>query len=482
MSIAPDLSRLPRALAAAAIALLLLGSPPARSVESGSPVSAAPATDAASPPGPAPAAAPAPVAPAPAAPTTTVTAPPPAPAPAAPAAVAPAAPAPAAPPPAPAAAAPAPPPAPAAAAPAAPAPAQPALTVTAAPSVGGINNQTARYLAGLAPLPDSPIAALAREDGWREHARFFDHAFGELERTQLTRIRAWSKTQLRTHRPTMFYMFSGPDYLYADAFFPDASTYVLAGLEPVGQIPELLKMPHGALGPALRNMTNSMHSVLNFSFFKTHDMRQELSTGRLGGTTPILLVFLARAGKIVHEITLVALDAEGVEHAESEHIKSTAHGVKITFSGGDGRLQTLYYFSTNLADDGFPRGGLMPFCEKLAPADSLIKSASYLMHSGGFTKVRDFLVAHSATLLEDDSGIPLAYFDRRKWELKPFGHYLQPLGIFPNTYQPKLAELFRKSAAPINFGVGYRWHPNESNLLLAVRDDSTGAGALAAPK
>src|ERR1700722_9084807 len=436
MSIAPDLSRLPRALAAAAIALLLLGSPPARSVESGSPVSAAPATDAASPPRPAP----------------------------------------------PAAGAPAPPPAPAAAAPAAPAPAQPALTVTAAPSVGGINNQTARYLAGLAPLPDSPIAALAREDGWREHARFFDHAFGELERTQLTRIRAWSKTQLRTHRPTMFYMFSGPDYLYADAFFPDASTYVLSGLEPVGQIPELLKMPRGALGPALRNMTNSMHSVLNFRFFNTHDMRQELSTGRLGGTTPILLVSLARAGKIVHEITLVALDAEGVEHAESEHIKSTAHGVKITFSGGDGRLQTLYYFSTNLADDGFPRGGLMPFCEKLAPADSLIKSASYLMHSGGFTKVRDFLVAHSATLLEDDSGIPLAYFDRRKWELKPFGHYLQPLGIFPNTYQPKLAELFRKSAAPINFGVGYRWHPNESNLLLAVRDDSTGAGALAAPK
>jgi len=457
-----------------AVALVLCASPPARGVESGSPISAAPASDEVSPPGPAPAAA-APVAPPAAAPaaTTTVTAPP------APAAPAPAAAAPAAP--APAAAAPAA-PAPAVAAPAAPV--QPAArTVKATPPVGGINNETARYLAGLAPAPDSPIAALTREDGWRDHARFFDHAFGELERTQLAKIRAWSKTQLRARRPTMFYMFSGPDYLYADAFFPDASTYVLAGLEPVGQIPELLKMPRGSLGPALRSMANSMHSVLNFSFFKTHDMRQELSTGRLGGTTPILLVFLARAGKVVHEITLVALDAEGLEHAETEHIKSAAHGVKITFSGSDGRLQTLYYFSTNLADDGFPRSGFMPFCEKLAPGDSLIKSASYLMHSGGFTKVRDFLVAHSATVLEDDSGIPLAYFDRKKWELKPFGHYIQPLGIFPNTYQPKLAELFKKSATPINFGIGYRWRPNESNLLLAVRDDSTGtAGASAAPK
>ena len=278
----------------------------------------------------------------------------------------------------------------------------------------------------------------------------------------------------------MFYMFSGPDFLYADAFFPDASTYVLAGLEPVGQIPDLLKM-RGSLGPPLRSMATSMHSVLNFSFFKTHDMRQELSAGRLAGTTPILLVFLARAGKTVHEIELVALDATGAEHAESERIKSAAHGVKITFSGADGRVQTLYYFSTNLADDGFPRSGFMQFCDKLAPGDSLIKSASYLMHGHGFTKVRDFLVTHSATLLEDDSGVPLAYFDRKKWELKPFGHYLEPLGIFPNTYQPKLAELFKKNATPINFGIGYRWRPNESNLLLAVREDATGAGA-AAPK
>jgi len=362
-----------------------------------------------------------------------------------------------------------------------PRPAAPAASATAAPAQGSINDDTARYLAGLPPAPGSPIAALTREGGWPEHARFFDHAFGELERTQLSRIREWSKTQLRARRPTMFYMFSGPDYLYADAFFPDASTYVLAGLEPVGQIPDLLRMPRASLSPALHSMARSMHTVLNFSFFKTHDMREELSAGRLGGTTPILLVFLARAGKIVQEINLVDLDAQGVEHPPSDRIRSTAHGVKIVFSDNDGRLQTLYYFSTNLADDGFPRSGFMRFCETLGPGDSLIKSASYLMHHGGFTKVRDFLITHSSTLLEDDSGIPLAYFDRKKWELKPFGHYLQPLGIFPNTYQPRLAEFFKKSTTPINFGIGYRWRPNESNLLLAVREDAIGTAAAAAP-
>ena len=40
----------------------------------------------------------------------------------------------------------------------------------------------------------------------------------------------------------MLYMFSGPDFLYATSFFPNASTYVLAGLEPVGAVPELTSL------------------------------------------------------------------------------------------------------------------------------------------------------------------------------------------------------------------------------------------------
>src|SRR5262249_16170369 len=161
------------------------------------------------------------------------------------------------------------------------------------------------------PLPPRP--ARTGEDGWAAHARFFDRAFGELDRTQLAQIRAWSNATLRQRRPTMFYMFSGPDFLYADAFFPGASTYVLAGLEPVGQIPDLERIPRGSIGPALANIANSLHSILSFSFFITHNMRSELSTGQLGGTTPILYVFLARAGKTVREAKLVALDVDGSE-------------------------------------------------------------------------------------------------------------------------------------------------------------------------
>ena len=45
----------------------------------------------------------------------------------------------------------------------------------------------------------------------------------------------------------MLYMFSGPDFLYAISFFPTAPTYVLSGLEPVGEVPQLTGLTHPAV-------------------------------------------------------------------------------------------------------------------------------------------------------------------------------------------------------------------------------------------
>ena len=78
------------------------------------------------------------------------------------------------------------------------------------------------------------------------------------------------------------------------------------------------------------------------------------------------------------------------------------------------------------------------------------------------------LLDHSATILQDDTGIPLAYFDPKKWRFQPFGRYVGPLNISGATYQARMAELFR-NAIPIDFGIGYRWRINESTSLLAQK-------------
>jgi hypothetical protein len=362
-------------------------------------------------------------------------------------------------------------------------PARAADTVTA--------NDTALFLAGMQPSANSPLTPLTKDPSWERHARFFDSAFGQLEQRQVSKIRAWSAANLAAPRATMFYMFSGPDFLYADAFYSKATTYVLSALEPAGSVPDLTKLPRGGVGAALYNVERSMGSILSFSFFITKQMKVDLRAGQLNGTLPILYVFLARSGKTIREVSSVALDESGTPHLGNENPgPNGARGVRILFAGSDGVEKTLYYFSTDLSNSGVRSSGFLKFCAGLAPGNSLIKSASYLLHAGNFSTVRDFILANSAAIIQDDSGIPLAYYSPKKWKFFPFGRYAGPISEFPGKYQEEYAELFRRSQ-PMNFGIGYRWRSYESNLLLSVRlaadetapvDTTSSADPLPAPR
>jgi hypothetical protein len=348
-------------------------------------------------------------------------------------------------------------------------PARAADTVTA--------DDTARFLAGMAPSADSPLAPLTRDLSWQRHAKFFDNAFAQLEQRQLSKIRGWAETNLAAPRPTMFYMFSGPDFLYADAFYSKASTYVLSALEPVGSVPDLTRLSPGGIGSALYNVERSLSSILSFSFFITQQMKTDLQAGQLSGTLPILYVFLARSGKTIRDVSPIALDDKGAAYFANENPGPNAtRGVRILFAGSDGAEKTLYYFSTDLSNSGVSVSGFLKFCATLAPGNSLLKSASYLLHSPNFTTVRNFILANSATIIQDDSGIPLAYYNRKQWRFFPFGRYHGPIDEFPGRHQPDYAELFRRGQ-PIDFGIGYRWRTHESHLLLSVKLPSDGSGS-----
>jgi hypothetical protein len=84
------------------------------------------------------------------------------------------------------------------------------------------------------------------------------------------------------------------------------------------------------------------------------------------------------------------------------------------------------------------------------------------------------MLDNSATILQDDSGIPLADFEAKRWRLQAFGHYAGPISVFASFYQSQMAKLFQ-SASPMEFGIGYRWRKNESNLLLAQKESPPGS-------
>jgi hypothetical protein len=329
-------------------------------------------------------------------------------------------------------------------------------------------NDVARFLAGLPVADDSPLAPLTKEAAWQQHARALDVAWERLEKERLGKVRTWSFTNLTKPQQTVLYMFSGPDFLYLDAFFPDRSTYVMAGLEPIGQVPTILPSLHHSYGGALAGLRASVGTAMNYSFFITQHMQSSLANRSLRGVLPVLYLFLARAGKTITDVTLIAVDNDG--KVVEAGTKGATQGVKITFTGKEGKVQTLYYFQTDLSNSGVQRSGFLKFCEQLGIAEVFIKSASYLLHGYNFSTVRTFLIDHAATVVQDDSGIPVRFFTPPDWRLQPFGRYVGPIPVFSGQYQRALSELFRKMNPPqLDFGMGYRWRPHESNILLASR-------------
>lgn len=328
----------------------------------------------------------------------------------------------------------------------------------------------ARYLAGLPVADNSTLASLTRDPRWQAHAAAMNKAFAQLEERQLSNIRVWRSDMIPAGgSKTCLYYFSGPDFLYADAFFPDCTTYILGGLESVDQIPDLLTVPQASLISTLQNIQISLNTILQFSFFKTKDMREDFERGQLKGVLPIIFVFLARTGKDITAVEYVSLTGNGTVVSGREGV---THGVKINFSDpASGTQKVLYFFTADLSDDGAKRNaGVLRFCQQFAPANSFLKAASYLMHEGRFSTVRSSILDSSGLVLEDDSGIPVRYFTPVKWTLRFFGSYTGPIMLFKNFYQSDLREYYQASSPKtLTFSFGYQWNRRSSTLILAIR-------------
>jgi hypothetical protein len=109
---------------------------------------------------------------------------------------------------------------------------------------------------------------------------------------------------------------------------------------------------------------------------------------------------------------------------------------------------------------------------------SLLKAASYLMHTEGFTGVRSFLLNNSRVIVQDDTGIPLRAFPR-SWAVSCYGRYVQHGEMFGKYWQPDLAAVYQQSPpAELGFAFGYHWQPDRGILMLA-RSDAGGAGGSA---
>jgi hypothetical protein len=345
-----------------------------------------------------------------------------------------------------------------------------------APDTANVQN-VAAYLAGLEPKAETPLATLAAQPTWQAFAKDQDKSWTKYRLTHTDPMNKWAATELDSVRQattTLFYPFSGPDFLNAYTLFPSASTYVMVGLEPVGSVPSRENLANPAILPAVKK---SLWSVLNFSFFRTNDMAIDLKSVNLDGAVPLIMLFAARTGNHVQAVRPVQLDAQGQLHEVTDTTRAPGSkaipGAEVKLQAPDGSEKTIYYFSADLSDWKLTtKDAPLKYVRSLGPLTTYVKSATYLMHKSYFSKIRNLVLERSNYLLQDDSGIAMKYFPKSAWQFTYYGTYRRPINLFAKQYQPELTTAYHdtlRRARPLPFGTGYNWRQTDSNLLLAKR-------------
>jgi hypothetical protein len=328
----------------------------------------------------------------------------------------------------------------------------------------------AQLLAGVEPeyAMHARIAAL---DTWQAHRRALVPQWRKLQSGRLDAIEAWRDQALAGIVPrcrTLFYPFSGPDFLNAYLLFPLCDTYVFLGLEPPGTLPELDRMAAADVAASLRDMRAALRDLVAHNFFMTKHMAQQLGTPRINGVAPLLV---ASMGVIriritaVEPFTLPATRAGG---------KATLKGVKVAFFHPDiGRPQVLIYLAADASNAGFEKAPeLGAFLSALKPARILVKSGSYLLHRPYFSRLRDSVLDIAELVVQDDTGIPYRLLRERGWTVQLYGNYTSPIALFAGDRQADLAMAYRNrtDGQPLPFAFGYKGTHGESNAMVARSD------------
>jgi hypothetical protein len=354
-------------------------------------------------------------------------------------------------------------------------------------------DNTARFISGIPQDNSSGLSGLDTAQSWKSYAQSSDSSWKMLEENRFSKMKEWSRAELseaNSAKRNLFYPFSGPDILNAFILFPNADTYTLLAMEPIGELPDLTKFNTSARNAYLESVEKSLNDLFKKSYFITKNMIGHLQKNKVNGTVPLMCVFLKRTGNTIVNIKNVYVDSTGkeldrpyrnviidasgyvtIKDDSSKRIAGTP-GVRIDFLTADSKPKTVYYYQVNLEDRLLKRNpGFVAYMNSMKSVNTYLKSASYLLHYNEFAIVRNLIFDKSECILQDDSGIAYDYFKKDKWNIQLYGSYIKPVSDFPHIKEPNLAKAYKSDSTvkPLPFTLGYHWGTKEVNMLRALR-------------
>ncbi len=309
---------------------------------------------------------------------------------------------------------------------------------------------------------------------YKDYTKALNKSWGIVTTKNLDEIKKWNNKYplVKNDSLTLLYPFSGPDFLYANAFFPNAKDYILIGLEKIGYLPEFSKMTEVELSSYLNKLHSSLRYANQAAYFMTKHMIEDFSSPYFNGATHLICLYLIKTKHKIISIKPVQINHFGVieKKAAYKNNKEFVNGVSFKVANHKGKIKNVYYFSTDLSNNNLSkRIGLTSFLSKMGKKNVFIKSASYLLHNREFTILRDLIIKQSETIIQDDTGVPFAVLKSSGFSTKLFGNYSRTIKVFKNYFQKDLSQsLENERIGFLPFKLGYNSWKGEMVLLVSI--------------
>lgn len=312
---------------------------------------------------------------------------------------------------------------------------------------------------------------------YANHSKVMTDMWARYKAQETDRVMEWSRQNLSDAPTRVFYPFSGPDFNYLDAMFPECEFAALFALEQAGCLPFSDEKSLSHPGELFNVLRASIGANLSLSFFLTKRMQVDFYASYVKGSLSVAMLFVASRGYEVIVVNPVDIDSLGnIFYTEPEKLyahtldKDFSNGYEIVYRReGEKKYRRLYYFNRDLSNGNYDKLKLDNFVRvNFAGQACMTKAASYHLHAANFSNVRTSMLTHCDLIVNAPSGIPYTSFEQDKWNIKYYGSFRGPIPLFHAHPDTELKDAYAKNGPEaINFKYDYDTH--NSSFIVARR-------------
>ncbi|MBP9889783.1 MAG: hypothetical protein KBF93_26030 [Leptospiraceae bacterium] len=339
------------------------------------------------------------------------------------------------------------------------------------------------FLAGLPLDEKNQFVKLSQSASYKAYARTINSYWEKIDSDYLKKVNPFKAEFMpqKSAANTAFYPLSGADFVNLHAFYPDAVSNIMVGLEPPGKITDPNTLSPEQLKAGLNSIQSMVGEMASQNYFTRKRMKREFANPHFSGTSPVLLIFMTRLGLNIDSWQRVELDKTGKLISETEtHIANKnpdkIEAVRIYYHKQNEKYSRdlvffKMYINENSADTNTPEG---KFFASQGNFNLLLKSAEYVLQLPIYEKFIETILRKTDTVVQDDSAIPYSAFNKAQWNSNVFGVYTARARLQNTPNVPDQVDLqneFNLNAKmlPFKYGYGVLKGNNKSNLMILAR-------------